>query len=414
MRRHKVQNYLTGGAAFVAGGAAGFNADTILSQYGSVTESAGGLVDGAEGSTGIAPNTEVPPTAPATIETAPALYTVQPGDTLSELLHARLLEKFDAGELNGPAGLTRSEVSDYMLDNFPELAQRGNPNISLSADQWKSIADIDSGNPHNIMVGEKINLDALVDKMDTAKWSPDTSLSPSTGPLPVSSPAGDVQDITIKDRVKVQVGDFGEDTWDPSPQPAESVRYESIQTPQTPISVPSDMYTNPVAPGKTVLGFSDVEFRSVEPINGNYLKTSTYSDFIDQTFGGPEAFDRVVDSGVKNLEAKTYGLFDSARSFNSPYTTPLEIGEEVTDKTLETMTIAEVRELNETLADPAAAKQFAETHAFKYETLRAWLNQVDILTDKATGLPFTEKTPFGDLFSRSVADQVLQKGVKGS
>lgn len=321
-----------------------------------------------------------------TVET----YTVRPGDSIWRIAtreHSDVLAELNATE--------RDQV-------LVELRERINESPALQQE-----IGVTSGNADQIEVGDSINLSEMEEELRDI-----IADRPKRGALPVQ---GDLSEQSVPIRstytTPVDPQEFG--------VPVEAPRYNSID-PMAP-KLPVNQDPMFIVPGKdtVIAGTAEAvapavselpKLPTVEPLAGSYLTTPEYQDFIARNFGSEAVFSRTVDQAATRFEDGTYDFINRfLQEFKSPFkATPQELLEN-RDFELAKMTVAEIREWRAGFEnDPELLRSFALQNGFKYETLKAWLEKVDVLTDTRTGLPFKESTTFGDLYARSIAKELVE------
>jgi len=109
--------------------------------------------------------------ATASVESADTMPTFEThevvrGDTLSEILFSDLEKAVESGKIELPDRVVgEGGLSSYMYERFPEFTGAEGVEATLSPEQWRAIG-VDSGNPHLIYPGEKIDINALVEIMN--------------------------------------------------------------------------------------------------------------------------------------------------------------------------------------------------------------------------------------------------------
>lgn len=347
------------------------------------------------------------------------VHEVVSGENLSTILHNELLNH---NSLRLPEGMSRDQLAQFLYEKFPELSDAQNPTWTVEPSVWRSLG-VSSGNPAQLAIGDTINIEKL-SKMVQIELNHEGITDSvgetvighhATGPLKINSIDGaEATSVPIKVDTLVTT-----DPVVPVDTPiVETVQYDHINNlkPAPPLG-PNSFYINPLEKGEQFYNINaggDVsnntpEFPTTIPLSGNSLESPSYKSFIDNTFGGRPAFNRIVAASVHDVESKTYDMWHPAKNFNSPMPSVLEVGSNSTKFNLSSLTIADIENLRKTIKTPELARQFCEQNNFKYETWRAWEKQIDTLTDPSSGLPFIKnKTTFGDLYSRAVADKVMK------
>ncbi len=330
-----------------------------------------------------------------------ANYEVKSGDNLWKIMQAQY------GDLL--SDLTPAERNIALDKLFDEVRSNVELRDSLGLD---TRAD---GSIDKLWPGNKLDLTQIGERLEAIvadKESLLPSSKPATGALAVEG-GGGVEQVPIK---------FGQTPVDPTEfgQVAETyVAPERYSTAEQALPVHQDpLYNNPVSNGAAMKGFSDVQYEvpevpvppDVTPVDGNYLNTAEYQNYIKTFFPKTELFNQLVDQSVAQLEGETYDALNRwLQEFKSPFkATPEDILNGDNKFELARMSVADIDAWRKSFSTPDAMKNFALENGFKYETLRAWLDQYDMLKNPASGLPYTEKTTFGDLFGRAVAKSNIE------
>ncbi len=317
------------------------------------------------------------------VETAVEMYTVRPGDSIwriAEQNNTELLADLNTAE--------RNQV-------LSELRERINQSPGLQQE-----IGVTSGNADLIRIGDNLNLNQIEEELRDI-----IADRPSRGDLPVVGDSSEqsVPIINNVAEVRPEVASVNVVTG-ATPVVESTPIYPTIDPNQAPLPAHKDPMF--IVPGETMSVLPNVR-----PIEGNYLNTPLFREYITQHFGSEQAFNRLVLQNVAALEGETYDFMNRLlQEFQSPFqATPQELLENRTFE-LSTMTIGEIAQWRTQFFDnPDALRDFAIENGFKYETLRAWLDVVDTLTAKEAGLPHTSSTTFGDLYGRFVAEQAMME-----
>lgn len=120
-------------------------------------------------------------------------FVPKSGDNLSTALFDAFRQQVEAGKIQLPPGVTEQNLAAHMYKIFPEMTDATGSSPHLSSDEWIKLGVL-SGDPHNIQVGEPINMQALLDKMASAPdnieiSAPEASMADlSTGGEPPAGP----------------------------------------------------------------------------------------------------------------------------------------------------------------------------------------------------------------------------------
>jgi hypothetical protein len=126
-------------------------------------------------------------------------------------------------------------------------------------------------------------------------------------------------------------------------------------------------------------------------VDGNYLNTPEYKDFALGSMGGQEQIDNSVRAAVDMVEGKqTIADMFSNKPRVFDY--------------LKTLTVDNLNNLGKT---PGAIENFAATNGVEENILREWMHNFDQL--KRSNLPYSGTTQFGDLQTRAVIENHVNK-----
>jgi hypothetical protein len=101
---------------------------------------------------------------PASVDKNGEIHEVKRTENLSTILFDSLKRRLEAGDIKLPAGVDKNSLAHHMYQSFPEMTSAKDISSTLNHDQWVELG-IKSGNPHDIRPGEKINIEALIEKM---------------------------------------------------------------------------------------------------------------------------------------------------------------------------------------------------------------------------------------------------------
>ena len=362
----RTQMVASAGAAFVAGGVAGYGLhNTDFSQLFSGKGADSVAVESADNSShfaGSGPqidmsgegesfaslysvdnNPEVELSIENGVETQ-AIYTVQKDDTLWDIVETKYEDK-----LSDLSEVEKNRVIGTLLDKT-----RGDTEL-LKSLELKSHDNIDL-----IYTGEKINLTALGKELDKlVEIEREGNL-----PIPVKSIKLDV--VNIEPELKKIVMKVPEVV---HPQP---ISHESVSINNVPPEDVVGIKTPPPPQGLT------------NP--NNYFNTLPYMDEVKRVFGNEQNFHRVLGREVLGVDEKAYYWLAPRGQFTSPY------------EFFKFMPIEDIEKLSQ---DPNARFNIQQ-YGMKYESFLAWVDKIKEI--KATGLPSNPGTHLSDLFSRYVVE----------
>lgn len=109
-------------------------------------------------------NSAVEATEVTSVENVEGMFFLGRGDNLSSAMLNQIRERVESGSLQLPKGVELDNISHYIYQSFPEMTSASDVSPRLSPEEWVKLG-ISSGDPHNIQVGEGIDMEGLIDKM---------------------------------------------------------------------------------------------------------------------------------------------------------------------------------------------------------------------------------------------------------
>jgi len=282
------------------------------------------------------------------------IYTVESGDTISDLINehfAEELKKAAPGEYN--------EVLYQAINNV-----NNNPEL-------KALIGLRNDDIDKIYPGEKLNLDVFRTEIERILSEREATVDgvnlDEVSPDEVSTD----EDIIFKDSELETNTDSG---WR---------GYEA-----TPAQILEAGGNHEILPPTLV-----------SSVDGQYFNQPDWKEYINQRFGSEANFNKVLNAEIAeidNVQPGWLGSLFGGEDYTSPY------------KVLESMTIADLTELSK--GPDFSERTFCEANNLKYETYRDWQDWVAILKDQHQG-EYSDKTTWADLFKRHVAE-VLPPSIK--
>ncbi len=128
--------------------------------------------------------------------TLEGLYTVERGDTMSQIMLESIRERVLAGELKLPPGVDIDHITHHLYQSFPEMTNATDVSPRLSPAEWQTLG-VASGDPQLISPGENINVEGLIEKL----WGTSSGTSATAEVVPptvdVVAPAAEVVPPTV-------------------------------------------------------------------------------------------------------------------------------------------------------------------------------------------------------------------------
>lgn len=128
-----------------------------------------------------------------------------------------------------------------------------------------------------------------------------------------------------------------------------------------------------------------------QSLTKQYLGLAVYQEFIARQYTSPAAFERILDTVITQIEAKTVDIFE--RWLREEKTSPFVY--------LEKKTVAEVLQLG----SRADARQLLIAENIKYETFLTWL---DLIPEMQSVVEVDQRTTFGELYARWMIESEMR------
>jgi hypothetical protein len=189
---------------------------------------------------------------------AEKLVTLEAGNTITDALYNGIKERIAAGQLTLPPGVTPDSISHYIYQSFPEMTNAADVAARLTPQEWMELG-LSSGDPQQVMAGESINVQGLIDKLSNAS-------------VEVSKPV-------VDGAVPFEVGDQ-------SIAAVDGGLKDSVMTPDQPAAVSEPSPESPVVPEKvaTVVPPSP----EVPPVTSPVAEVLPETPSADVPTGSPE------------------------------------------------------------------------------------------------------------------------------